>query len=165
MFKSGLCDYSDVSILFKENIKINNTGTAAAPSNRNKKVIFKNCAPFPDCISERNNTQVDTAKYIDIVMLIYKLIEYSDNYSKPFRSLWQYCKDIPVVDHDNDIIEFDGVNATDSLTFKAKITCQTDNKGRMNVKIMVLLKYLSNFWRNLENMKLILFWLDLQIVS
>ena len=47
-----------------------------------KKVIFKNYAPFTDCMREINNTQVDNAKYIDIVMPMYDLIEYSDNYSK-----------------------------------------------------------------------------------
>ena len=47
-----------------------------------KKVIFKNCAPFTNCISEINNAQVDNAKDVDIAVPMYKLIEYSDNYSK-----------------------------------------------------------------------------------
>ena len=57
--------------------------TAAADAdanNTNRKVIFKNCAPFTNCISEINNTQVDNAKDLDIVMPMYNLIEYSDNY-------------------------------------------------------------------------------------
>ena len=49
---------------------------------KNKGVIFENCAPFTDCISEMNNTEIDNAKYIDAVMPIYNLIGYSDNYSK-----------------------------------------------------------------------------------
>ena len=49
--------------------------------------MFKNCAPFPNCISEINNTQVDNAKDIDIVIPIYNVIEYSDNYSKPSGSM------------------------------------------------------------------------------
>ena len=60
-----------------------------------KKVKFKNCIPFTNCISEINNTQVDNATDIDIVMPMYKLIEYSDNYSKTSGSLSQYFKDIP----------------------------------------------------------------------
>ena len=68
MFKSTLCYYSDSYILVKGNIKVNNTGTVSAPTNRNKKVIFKNCAPFTDCINQINNTLVDNAKYIDIVI-------------------------------------------------------------------------------------------------
>ena len=57
---------------------------------RNKGVAFKNCAPFTNCISEINNTQIDNAKDIDIVMPMYNLIEFSDNYSKTSQSLWQY---------------------------------------------------------------------------
>ena len=49
---------------------------------RNKGVISKNCAPFSDCISETNNTQINNAKYIDVVMPMYNLIEYSDIYSE-----------------------------------------------------------------------------------
>ena len=79
MLRPSLCDYSDSYILVKGNITVNNT---AAANNTNKKVIFKNCAPFNTRISKINNTQIDNAEYIDIVMPIYNLIEYSDNYSK-----------------------------------------------------------------------------------
>ena len=61
-----------------------------------KKVIIKNCAPLTNCISKINNTQIDNAEYIDIVMPMYNLTEYSDNYSKTFGSLWKYCKEIPL---------------------------------------------------------------------
>ena len=72
---------------------------------------------------------------------MYSLIEYSDNYSKTSESLWQYYKDEP-----ND-------NLTDSESFKSqmKITANTPADGNTkNVKIIVSLKYLSNFWRTLE---------------
>ena len=88
ILKSSLCDYSDAYILVKGTITVKNT---VAANNTNKKVIFKNCAPFTICISEINNTQVDNAKDIDIVIPMYNLIEYSDNYSKTCGSLWQYC--------------------------------------------------------------------------
>ena len=82
-------------------------------------------------------------------MPIYNLIENCDNYLKSSWSLWQYCKDIPAVDECSDIVNFNGVNATDS--FKAKVTGQTENNGRTNnAEIMVALKYLSNFWRTLK---------------
>ena len=88
MLKSILCDYSDAYILFKGNITVNNTaGAGAAANNTNKKVIFKNCTPFTECKSETNNTQVDSAKYIDRVMSMYNLIEYSEIYSKTSGSL------------------------------------------------------------------------------
>ena len=93
MLRSSLCDYSVTYILVKGKIKVYNTETAAAPSNGNKNVIFKNCAPFNNCISKINNTQVDNAEYINIVTSMYNLIEYSSNYSKTSGSLWQYCKD------------------------------------------------------------------------
>ena len=152
ILKSSLYDCSDAYILVKENVTVNKTTAAdAALNNSNKKVIFKNCAPFTDCISEINNTQVDNAKYIDIVMPMYNLIEYSDNYSKTSGSLWQYCKEIPAVNDDGDIVDFNGANATDSFNFKTKTTGQTDNNEIINnVEIMVPLKYLSNFWRTLE---------------
>ena len=72
------------------------------------------------------------------------------NYSKTSGSLWQYCKEIPTVNNDGDIIDFNGVNATDSFNFKTKITGQTKDDGIINVEIMAPLKYLSNFWRTLE---------------
>ena len=64
--------------------------------------------------------------------------------------LWQYCKDIPAVNNNGDIVEFNGANATGSFNFKAKITDQTGDNGTKEVEIMVPLKYLSNFWRTLE---------------
>ena len=111
-----------VYILVKGNITINKRATAAAPTNTNKKVIFENCAPFTNCISKINNTQIDNAEYIDIVMPMYNLIEYSDNYSKTSGSLWQYCKEIPAVNNAGNIVDFNGANATDSFNFKAIIT-------------------------------------------
>ena len=78
MLRSSLCDYSDAYILVKGNISVYNT--AAAPYNRNQKVIFKNCAPFTDCICKVNHTQVDNAQDTDIVIPMCNLIEYSDNY-------------------------------------------------------------------------------------
>ena len=151
MLRSSLCDYSDAYILVKGNISVNNTADVGADANNtNKKVIFKNCAPFTSCISKINNTQIDNAEYIDIVMPMYNLIEYSDNYSKTSGSLWQYCKEIPAVNNAGNIVDFDGANATDSFNFKTKITGKTNDDGRKNVEIMVPLKYLSNFWRTLE---------------
>ena len=152
MLKSSLCDYSDAYILVKGTISVNNTAAQGADANNtNKKVILKNCGPFTNCISEINNMQIGNAKDIDIVMPMYNLIEYSDNYAKRTGSLWQYCKDIPARNANTDeIIAFDANNLTDSFKFKAKITGQTGNDGTKYVEIMVPLKYLSNFWRTLE---------------
>ena len=73
-------------------------------------------------------------------------IFYYSRYSKISGSLWQYCKEIPAINHEGNIVDFNGANATDSFNFKTKITGQTDNNGRIdNVEIMVPLKFLSNF--------------------
>ena len=93
MLKSSLCDYSDAYIPVKERITITGAGDDAAArqaDERDKGAAFKNCAPFINCISEINNTQVDNAKDIDIVMPMNNLIEYSDNYAKTSGSFWQY---------------------------------------------------------------------------
>ena len=83
MLKCNFCHYSDAYVLVKGTITVNNTATADADANNtNKKVIIKICAPFTNYISEINITQVDNTKDIDIVMPMYNLIEYSDNYSK-----------------------------------------------------------------------------------
>ena len=121
MLKSSLCDYSDAYILVKGTISVNNTAAVGADANNtNRKVIFKNCAPFTNCISEINNTQIDNAKDIDIVMPLYNLIEYSDNYAKTTGSLWQYCKDIPARDADDEITEFRRNKTTDSFKFQKR---------------------------------------------
>ena len=124
MLKSSLCDYSDAYTFVKGTITIAGAG--------DKGVIFINCAPFTNCISEINNTQVDNAKDIDTVMPMYNLIEYSDNYAKTSGSLWQYYRDEP-----ND-------NLTNSESFKSKIkiTGKTpNNDNEKDVEIMVPLKY------------------------
>ena len=72
MLRSSLCDFSDAYILVKGNKTVNNTAVAGADANNdNKKVILKNCAPFTNCINKINNTDIDNAKHIDIVMPMY----------------------------------------------------------------------------------------------
>ena len=144
MSKSSLCDYSDAYISVKGTITIAGAGDNAAArqaDERNKGVVFKHFAPFTNCIGEINNTQVDNAKDIDIVMPMYNLIEYSDNYVKTSGSLWQYYRDEPN----------DNLANSESFKFKLKITGKTPaNDNEKDVEIMVPLKYLSNFWRTLE---------------
>ena len=84
MLRSNLCDYADSYILVKGTITITGAGNDAAArlaDERNKGVTFKNCAPFTKCISRINNTDIDNAHDIGIVMPMYNLIEYNDNYS------------------------------------------------------------------------------------
>ena len=98
MLRSNLCDYADSYILVKGTITITGEGDTAGEiqaDERDKDVTFKNCAPFTKCICRINNTDIDNAHDIDIVMPMYNLIEYRDNYSKTSGRLWQYYKDIP----------------------------------------------------------------------
>ena len=85
MLKSSSCDYSDAYILVNGTIKV--ALLAAVGGNNNIEVVFKDYAPFTDCMSEIKITQIGNAKDSNIVMPMYNLIEYSDNYSKPSGSL------------------------------------------------------------------------------
>ena len=142
--RSSLCYYADAYILFKGTITI--TGAednvaARQADERNKGVIFKNSVPFTKSISKVNDTEIDNARDIDIVMAMYNLIEYCDNYSKTSGSLWQYYKDGPS----------DNLADSESFKSKVKIIGSTPAGGNTkDVKIIVPLKYLSNFWRTLE---------------
>ena len=144
MLKSSLCDYSDAYILVKGTIATNGAGADEAArqvDERDKGVAFKNCASFTNCISKINNTQVDNAKDIDIVIAMYNLIEYSDGYAKTTGCLWQCFRDEPN----------DNLANSESFKSKIKITGKTpNNDNEKDVEIMVPLKYLSNFWRTLE---------------
>ena len=145
MLRSNLCDYADAYILVKGTITITGAGdndAAKRLDERNKGVIFKNCAPFTKCISRINNKDIDNAQDIDIVMPMYNLIEYSDSYSKKSGSLWQYYKDDPS----------NNIAGSESFKFKVKITGKTPNNGNTKVvETIVPLKYLSNFLENSWN--------------
>ena len=142
MLRSNFCDYADAYMLIKGTITVTGVGDDAAArqaDERDKGVIFKNCAPFTKCISRINGTDIDNAQDIDIVMPMYNLIEYSDNYSKTSGSLWYHYKDEP------------NNNLADSESFKSKvkITGKTPAaSNRKDIEITVPLKYLSNFLEN-----------------
>ena len=158
MLRSNLWDYADAYIHANGTITITGDGdddVAKCLDERNKGVIFKNCAPFTKCINRINNTKIDNAKDIDIVIPMYNFIEYSNNYSETSGSLWQYYKDDPN----------DNITQSESFKSKIKITGKTPAAGNTkDVEIIVPLKYLSNFWRTLERrlinrkVNLILIW-------
>ena len=157
MLRSSLCDYADEYILVKG--IITNTGAedddaARVADERKEGAIFKNCAWFTKCISRINGTEIDNTQDIDIVMLTYNFIEYSDNYSKTSWSLWQYYKDEP-----ND-------NLANSESFKSKVKITGNTLAGGNTKdceIIVPSKYLSNICQWLI-VKLILSWHGRQLV-
>ena len=91
MLRSDLCDFSDAYIVVKGDITVTNPNNAK----RNKAVAFKNNAPFISCISKINGIKIDNAEDLDVVMPMYKLLEYTKNYRKITGRLWNYYRDEP----------------------------------------------------------------------
>ena len=144
VIKSDLCYYSDAYILVTGIITVRN-------SNENTRVTFKNCTPFTKCITHINDEHVDNADNLDLIMPIYNLIEYSDNYSDTSGRLWQFKRD----EQGMNIGDLADTNVDNSSSFKCKSSffrSLTDayNGVFKDLKIAVPLKYLSNFWRSLE---------------
>ena len=77
---SNLCDYRDASILLKRDVTVESVHPTQA--------AFKNCAPFAKCITKIDETTIDDAEDLDLVMPMYNLLEYSSNYSDTACSLW-----------------------------------------------------------------------------
>ena len=112
MLNSSFCDYSDAYIAVKGTVP---NSSAVATNNGDKKVIFKNWTAFTDNIIEKNNTEFDNAKEIYVVMPVYNLIEYSDNYLKTSWSLWQYYRDEPALNTASGNFDFPDDNNSASL--------------------------------------------------
>ena len=124
VLKPKLCDYAEAYILVDGTIR----GTGG---NNNTRLALKNCAPFTKCNLEINDEHVDTAENLDIVMPIY-----------------QYKRDEPPEDN-----AIDDLTASSSFKYKISLLGDENVVGgivRLNVKVVVPLKYLSNFFRSLE---------------
>ena len=134
VIKPNLCDCSDAYILVTGNIQ-------NKPAN--SVVAFKNCAPFCTCDVTINDEHVEKAEDLDIVMPMYNLLEYSDNYQNSTGSLYQF-KRYELPDDNADV-----GNNTSSLVYKSKLIKETDDNNVNNVKLVVPLKYMSNFFRSL----------------
>ena len=177
MLRSNLCDYSDAYILLKGAISVTAPGVNNKANNirdkRNRPLILKNNAPFVSCITRINGELIEDADDLDIVMSIYNLLEYSENYRKTIGSLYNYYRD--ELSHDADDNTFDNIKVVNSNTFKYKNkiigntydvdaripnpdgTGQIDNpiynvnkNGTQEVELAIPLKYLGNFWRALN---------------
>ena len=135
VIKHNLCDYSDAYMLVTGNIQ-------NKPAN--SLVAFKNCAPFRTCDVTINDEHVEKAEDLDIVMPMYNLLEYSDNYQDSTGSLYQFKRDEPPDDN------ADVANTTSSLVYKSKLISGTDDNNVNKVKLVVHLKYISSFFRSLE---------------
>ena len=143
VLKPNLCDYAEAYILIDGIIR-------AAAANANTRLALKNCAPFTKCNLEINDEHVDTAENLDITVPMYNLIEYSDNYQDSSATLYQYKRD--ETPEDDAVAD---LTADNSISFKYKVSLLgnqvvASNIARINVKVVVPLKYLSNFFRSLE---------------
>ena len=135
VIKPNLCDYSDEYILVTGNIQ---------NKLENFVVAFKNCAPSRTCDVTINDEHVEKAEDLDIVMPMYNLLKYSDNQQDSTGSLYQFKRDEPPDDNAN------VANNTSSLVYKSKLISGTDDNNVNNVKLVVPLKYVSDFFRSLE---------------
>ena len=149
VLKTNLCHYADANILVDGTIRAQSRPIPAAPINANTRLPLKNCAPFTKRNLEINDEHVDAAENLDVVMPMYNLIEHSDNYQDSSAALYQYKRDEPPDDIPNDL------TVNNSISFKYKVILLSNpvadgRIARLNVKIVVPLKYLSNFFRSLE---------------
>ena len=172
MLRSDLCDYSDAHIVVKGNIIVNKkastaddieepnnaaanvtaTNTANDNSFGEKKLVVKHNTPFINCALKINGGKVDNAEDLDVVMLMYNLLEYSKNYRKTTGSLWNYYGEEPNSGTDANNINHSILN---SKPFDCKVNFIEDgirqnNLTKNDVNIVVPLKHLSNFWRSLN---------------
>ena len=170
MLRSDLCDYSDAYILVYDTIKVNAivNGAENEINRRNRPLILKNNSPFVSCITRINGELIEDADDLDVVMPMYNLLEYSENFRKSIGSLYNYYRD--KLTNDNILANnaFDNIRVVTSNTFnyKSKITGNTHNVaagaaghdankvGTQEIELAIPLKYLGNFWRAL-NMSLI----------
>ena len=154
VLKPNFCDYAEAYILVDGKIRAI-PGTAAVgnlpavPALNLTRLVLKNCAPFTKCNLEINGEHVDTAENLDIVMPMYNLIEYSDNYQDSSATLYQYKRYEPPDDNNNNLT----VNNSSSFKYKVSLLGNPEvnnNVATLNVKVVVPLKYLSNFFSSFE---------------
>ena len=157
VLKPNLCDYSDAYNFVTGDIAVVN-------GNNNTLVCFKNCSPFIRCITHLNDEHIETAENLELIMNMYNLIKYSDNYADSSGSLWQYKRDEQPLNAAGNI---DNVTADNSSSFKYKpsllkglttrdvavnVNPDIANAHRLflNAQVVVPLKYISSFFRSLE---------------
>ena len=115
-------------------------------------MVFRNNTPFINCISKINGVKTDNAEDVDVVMPVYNLLEYRKNYKKTAGSLWNYYRDEPSSTIGDSNITHSVLNSK-SLDYKASFMengVTHDNLAKNDVKVVVPLKHLSNFWRHLD---------------
>ena len=140
--KPFLYDYFDAYILVTGDIR-------CVGGNSNTKYAFKNCNPFVKSIIPLNDVKIENSDNLDIIMNMYNLIEYSDNYSDSTGSLYQFKRQEPSTN--NDPL---AVDTSSSFKYKFDLLGNTAEESAdkiiNNTKIIVPLKYISSFFKSLE---------------
>ena len=134
VLKPNLCDYAEAYILVDGTIR----GTVG---NNNTRLALKNCVPFTKFNLEINDEHVDTAENFDIIMPMYNLIEYPDNYQDSSATLYQYKRDeLPEANAINDLT----TDTSSFFKYKSKLLGNPDldgNIAKRNVKVVVPLTF------------------------
>ena len=140
MLKSDLCDFNDAYIFVKGDVTLEGHNDA---NKQNKNLVFKNNAPFINCVSKINGVKIDNAEDLDVAMPMYNLLEYSKTYRKTTGSLWKFYRHEP-----SDPLS----SNTKSFKYKISIIGKTpeDNDSLADAKVVIPLKHLSNFWKCLD---------------
>ena len=170
MLRSDLCDYADAYILVSGTITV----AGSHPRDRqNKPVRLKKNAPFVSCITRINGELIEDTDDLDIVMPMYNLLEYSKNYRKTIRSLYNYYRDELNDDADNYNFANNNVVSSNTFNYKNKIIGNTynvdstivpvatgtrvanpnydaNNSGKKSIELAITLKFLGNYWRALN---------------
>ena len=143
MLRLDRSDFSDAYIVVKKII----TTTDSNNNTYDKKLAFENNAPFVSCILKINNTLLNDAEDLDVVMTMYNLLKYSKNYSKTTGSFWNYYRDEPnssLGGADSNIKYL--IKDSKFFDYKTSITGKLEsNNTEREAEIIVPLKYLSNF--------------------
>ena len=160
MLRSDLCDYSEAYVWVKGDVSAKDTSSYS--NTMHKLFVFKNNAPFLSCVSKINGKLVKNAEDLDVVKPMYNLLEYSKNYQKTSGSLFNYYRDEPNSDVEDGDLNLSIVNSK-SFDYKSSLHDKLplfdnndgDNEGKQtitvnNLEIAVPLKYLGNFWRNIN---------------
>ena len=148
MRRSDLCNYRNVYLVVKGATTVEGTNVHNRTDNM---LIFKNNAPFRSFISRNNNLYINNAEDFDTVILMYKLLEYSEKYSRTSGSLWNFHRDEAKDDVNEKSIANYSINNNKATTsrsseYKTKIIGSTpDDNNLSDTEVVVPVKYLSNF--------------------
>ena len=138
MLRSDLCDYSDAYIVVKGKITVTRPGSIMY----DKKLALKNNSPFTSCFPKINNTLIDNAEDLDIVMPMYSLLEYSKNYRKTTGNFWNYYRDEPNngIGGENNNMNY-SFKDSKSFDYKTSITGKLEgNNTEIEVEMVAPLK-------------------------